>query len=177
MNRRLSATLTVLALIVAMPTFAAETGGCAAFTWDVSKELSVLDQPAASIDAGKSATAAPRAQLDHHYTVALAPQNDVKLAAKPGKPMLADGARAGLVAFHTTKAGAYRVAITSGHWIDVVDGTNVIASRDFQGQRGCEKVHKIVEFDLPADRDLLLQFSGATTESVGFAITAVAPAK
>jgi len=80
---------------------------------------------------------------------------------------------AGLVRFRVEKAGRYRVSITSGHWIDIVDGTQLVSSRDFQGQRGCERPHKIVEYELPAGRNLTLQFSGSTDAQVIVAITAV----
>jgi hypothetical protein len=76
-----------------------------------------------------------------------------------------------LIRFQVPKAGNYRVAITSGHWIDVVDGTQLIRSRDFQGQHGCDLLHKVVEFSLPAGRDLILQFSGAAEEKMRVAIT------
>ena len=103
----------------------------------------------------------------------LADQSTVTFVAKPGKPTLNAGTRAGLVRFRLEKAGRYRVSITSGHWIDIVDGTQLVSSRDFQGQRGCQRPHKIVECDLPASRDLTLQFSGSTDAQVLVAITAV----
>jgi len=149
--------------------------GCDAFTWDVSRELAVLGQSATTVKGGKGGTEpAVRLEVGKHYVAHLAPQSEVQLAAKPGKPMLDDGARAGVFTFHVAEAGSYRVSITSGHWLDVVDGGNVVASRDFQGQRGCERVHKIVEFELSGDRDMVLQLTGGTVENVGIAITAVA---
>ncbi len=46
-------------------------------------------------------------------------------------------------------------------------------SQDFQGQRGCEKVHKIVQFELSGNKDFVLQFSGGTQPTVNVAITQV----
>jgi hypothetical protein len=66
------------------------------------------------------------------------------------------------------------VSITSGHWIDVVDGAQAVKSKDFQGSRGCERPHKIVLFELPGERDLVLQLSGAADSPVLVAITPVA---
>jgi len=43
------------------------------------------------------------------------------------------------------------------------------------GQHGCERPHKIVEFELPANRDLILQLSVGTAEEAGVAITAATP--
>jgi len=147
---------------------------CTRFTWDVSHELAVMSQVAQQIVAAtRSSSDVPELQLDNLYEVKLADQSSVMFAATPGKPTLPDGTRAGLVRFSTSAAGRYRVAITSGHWIDVVDGQTSIKSHDFQGARGCERPRKIVEFDLPARRALTLQLSGASDTPVTLAITAV----
>jgi hypothetical protein len=152
---------------------AAMAGGCDAFTWDVSHELDVLGQPARSIAAGTDGKKPVHLELDQHYSVKLAPQSSVRFAAKPGKPMLEDGAHAGVLSFHTPKAGRYRVSITTGHWLDVLDGGLLIVSSDFQGQRGCEKVHKIVQYELSGNKDFVLQLSGGTQANVSVAITPV----
>ena len=152
------------------------TGGCESFTWDVSHELAVLDKPGKPITAGANAKKSVHLDLDQRYAVKLLPQASVHFVVKPGKPMLDDGAQAGLFTFHTPKAGRYRVSITTGHWLDVLDGKNLVVSRDFQGQRGCEKVHKIVEFELSGNKDFTLQLSGGTDASLAVAITPVKPA-
>ncbi|HEV3286365.1 MAG TPA: hypothetical protein VG011_06415 [Steroidobacteraceae bacterium] len=54
-----------------------------------------------------------------------------------------------------------------------MDGGQFIKSRDFQGSHDCERPHKIVEFELPAVRELPLQLSGSGEESLLLAITAV----
>jgi len=51
------------------------------------------------------------------------------------------------------------------------DGEQRVKSANFQGARGCERPHKIVEFDLPAGKDLTLQLGGAPDPSVLVAIT------
>lgn len=148
-------------------------GGCDSFTWDVSHELDVLGKPAKPVTAGTDAKKPVHLDLDQHYALKLVPQGTVKFALKPGKPMLDDGAQAGVFSFHTPKAGKYRVSITSGHWLDVIDGQLLVVSQDFQGQRGCEKVHKIVQFELSGNKDFVLQFSGGTQANVNVAITQV----
>jgi hypothetical protein len=94
-------------------------------------------------------------------------------AAKP--PALDAGAQAGLLSFHAPRAGRYRVSLTTAHWVDVVDGGNLVVSRDFQGQRDCEKVHKIIEFELSGNKDFVLQLSNAPDTNVSIAITPVKP--
>lgn len=151
----------------------APKSGCDAFTWDVSHELAVLDRAAKPLQAGRDAKSAPRVDLDEHYVVSLFPQEKVKFPTKPGKPPAAEGAHAGVIAFHTPAPGRYRISTTAGYWVDVVDGRFLVVSRDFQGQRGCEKVHKIVEFELSGNRDFIVQLSAGAEEKTGLAITRV----
>lgn len=147
---------------------------CTRFTWDVSRERAVMKQtPRTIAGAVMPGADVPQIEPEKLYEVKLADQSTVTFVAKPGKAPLTDGAHAGLVRFRVEKAGRYRVSITSRHWIDVVEGTQLVSSRDFQGQRGCERPHKIVEYELPAGRDLTLQFSGSTDARVIVAITAV----
>jgi hypothetical protein len=150
-------------------------GGCDAFTWDISHELDVLGKPSKPVTAGTDAKKPVHLDLDQHYSLKLVPQGTVKFALKPSKPKPDDGAQAGVFSFHTPKAGKYRVSITSEHWLDVVDGPLLVVSQDFQGQRGCEKVRKIVQFELSGNKDFVLQFSGGTQANASMAITQVKP--
>jgi molybdate transport system substrate-binding protein len=160
-------------------TSTADADPCARFTWDVSRERAVMKQtPRVLAGAVRPGADVPQIEPEKLYEVKLADQSTVTFVAKPGKTAVTDGAHAGLVRFRVEKAGRYRISISSGHWIDVVDGTQLVSSRDFRGQRGCERPHKIVEYELPASRDLTLQFSGSTDAQVIVAITAVsAPAR
>ena len=152
---------------------AQEVDGCK-FAWDVAHELTVLKEAPQAVTAGARPGAdSPVLKLDKPYQLKLVAQNSVTYAVKPAKPTLNDSVQGGLVRFKVDKAGLYRVSITSGHWIDVVDGTDVVKSKDFTGSRSCDRVHKIVEFDLPAGHELVLQFSGSTDAQVLMAITPV----
>jgi len=147
---------------------------CARYTWDISHELAVLKQTAKPITAAsKPAADIPRLQLDKVYAITLAEQGGVTFAATPAKQTAADGTRAGLVRFSTAAAGRYRISLSTGHWIDVVDGATAIQSRDFQGAHGCERPRKVVEFELPASKGLTLQLSGAAGTPVIVTITPV----
>jgi hypothetical protein len=151
---------------------AQETDGCSHFTWDVSHELALMKQTAKPVVASaQDGAKAPRLQVDALYELKLVPQGSVTYVIKPTKPALDDSTQGGLARFHVTKAGLYRVSITSGHWIDVVDADQLVKSKDFQGAHGCARPHKIVEFELAANRDLVLQLSGAPDLSVAVAIT------
>lgn len=162
-----------LALLSAAPVLADEVDGCH-FVWDVSHELAVMKQTPQTVTAAvKPGSDAPLLKVDKLYDVKLAGQNGVTYAVKPAKPTLNDSVQGGIARFRLDKAGAYRISITSGHWIDVVEGSQVIKSRDFTGARGCARPRKIVEYDLPAGKDLTLQLSGSSDASVLLAITPV----
>lgn len=164
--------------LLSLPALAQDSDPCTRFTWDVTHELSVMRQEPEKIAAGTRSTGeVPTLQLDKVYEVQLTNQEAVSFAVTPGKPTLPDNARGGLARFATDKPGRYRISITSGHWIDVTDGKDLIRSRDFQGARGCERPRKIVEYELPAGRELTLQLSGAPDAAVILAVTAVRDAR
>lgn len=165
--------LIALALMCAAPAIADEVAGCH-FVWDVSHELAVMQQTPQTVAAAvKPGAAAPLLEVDKLYDLKLAAQSGVAYVVKPAKPTLNDSVQGGIARFRLARAGAYRISITSRHWIDVVEGSQVIKSRDFTGARGCERPRKIVEYDLPAGKDLTLQLSGSSEASVQLAITPV----
>ena len=108
-----------------------------------------------------------------HFAATLLPQASITFAKPPGRAPRAPAPTAGLLTFKSARAGIYRVSITSRHWIDVLDGTQVIDSRAHQGRSSCEDLHKVVEFELPAQRELTIQLSGDDSATVGIVITAV----
>jgi hypothetical protein len=177
MSRLMTITLVtgvLLAGILWQAASAVDVDACTGFKWNVSRERAVMKRTPQSITAAvKPGADLPLLSVGTLYSLKLADQAVVVFAAEPGKRRVAAGAQAGLVRFRVTKAGRYRVSITSGHWIDVLDGVHAVPSVDFQGHVGCARPSKIVEFDLPAARDLTLQFSGSSDPEVFVAITAV----
>lgn len=164
----------IVASMAITPPVLAEEDGCSHFTWNVSHELAVMKQKAESVTAATKPTSRlPLLTLDHLYELQLSPQTGISFSVPPAKPTLNDSAQGGLVRIRVPKAGVYRVSSSSGHWIDVVSGQHTIKSKDFQGSRSCERPHKIVEFELPANTDLVIQFSGSTERSIALAITPV----
>ncbi|HTE41808.1 MAG TPA: hypothetical protein VK629_13335 [Steroidobacteraceae bacterium] len=172
MPRSIKYLFSILIAALTVPAAHPADDPCTKFTWDVKNELAVMNQSANAVTvATKAGASVPQLEVGKLYELQLAAQNKVTFAAKPAKPTLDDGGQAGLVKFKTDEAGRYRISVTSGHWIDVVDGALVIASRDFQGMRGCERPRKIVEYELAAARDLVLQLSGSTDAKITLAIT------
>jgi hypothetical protein len=147
--------------------------GCGASQSQYAHELAVMASAATAVSAsGPGATPAVRLDLERRYAINLREQRALKFRAAPGRHSQSAKARGGVFAFQTEHAGRYRVSLTSRHWIDVLDGDAVIESAAHFGP-GCSLVHKIVEFDLPAGREITLQLSGREDAIVGLAVTAV----
>jgi len=171
------AAVAILAGVTAPAARATDADPCTGFKWDVSRELAVMRQaPQAITAARKPGANLAQIKVGTLYALQLAAQAAVTFVTSPAKSHPSDGATADLVRLRVDQAGRYRVSITSGHWVDIVDGGVLLKSLGFQGHTGCERPRKIVEFDLAADRGLILQLSGATDAEVGMAVTAVSAA-
>ena len=152
-------------------TAAAADDPCAAFKWNVTEERALFSQKAQSAAAGHDAASAPAVKTKTLYDLSLSPQEGVKFILPPGKKGLPDGAFAGLVHLRVPTTGAYRVALDQGFWIDVVGHRALIESTDFTGAHDCTAPRKIVQYNLPAGEDLVLQLSGSTKNHVRVAVT------
>ena len=144
---------------------------CAGFRWDVTQERALFASAAQPLIAGRDSASAPPVQPGKLYELQLEPQEQVSFAVPPARNHTADGAHAGVARLVITAAGAYRISLDQPFWIDVVAGSQLLASKDFQGVPGCHAPHKIVEFDLPATGDLLLQISGASAAVLRLTLT------
>jgi hypothetical protein len=145
---------------------------CAEFKWNVTEERAVFSHRPHSTIAGRDAASAPSMNPQTLYELSLLPQDSVRFAVPPGKKkQLPAGAFAGLVHFRVATAGAYRVSLDQGFWVDIVSGQKLLESSDFTGAHDCSAPRKIVQYNLPAGEDLVLQLSGATKDHVRVALT------
>lgn len=166
------------ALLSAAPfagAFAADDA-CARFKWDVSREVALYRSSPTRLDVAAAADAAPTIRTDTLYELRLQPQESLKFAVPPTKKQLADGANGGFLKLRVAEAGAYRVAIDSGFWLDVVSAGAPLATVDFNGSSECAGPRKIVVYDFPANADLLVQMSAATSPMARLTITRVGSA-
>jgi hypothetical protein len=67
------------------------------------------------------------------------------------------------------------LTVSSELRVNLIDGATAIGSRDHQGRSTCKLLHKVVEFELPAQRELTTQLSGDDAATVGIVVTAVEP--
>ncbi|MFT4045934.1 MAG: hypothetical protein QM661_04470 [Solimonas sp.] len=172
MNLFRSLTAALLAASLGAPSMARAAAACEGFKWDVRDVRALFAGAATPVQAGASAVPAPAIEAGRLYQLELHPQESVTFAQPPAKKTLADGASAGLVRLRMARAGDYRVAVDVPFWLDVVAGAQVLPSLDFNGDPACEAPRKIVVYALPADRDLILQFSGHVGQRVRVSVTA-----
>jgi hypothetical protein len=169
--------LLTLLMLGATTVAAAADDPCAGFKWNVTEERALFAKTAETAVAAHDAASAPVVKADKLYELALSPQDGVKFVLPPGKKSLPDGAFAGLVRLQVPTAGLYRISLDQGLWIDVVGHHQMIDSTDFAGATGCTAPRKIVQFILPAGKDLVLQMSAAAKDHVRVTLTpAPAPA-
>lgn len=152
----------------------AATGGCEAYTVDVSREVAAMQGPATEL----AAAAAPAAALESGvvYRLRLSPQQGFAFVAAPERRHLDDGAYAGLARFSVPNAGRWRIALSGESWVDVVaaDGTLVSAGR-FEGRPECGALRKWVEFPLAPGVPYTLQLSGGSEAALTVLISGPLP--
>jgi hypothetical protein len=145
--------------------------GCATYTWDLAREFAALDTPPVVVDTRVLDRPLPVLELGKHYLATLQPQAAARMSVAPEKARKTEKPMAGAIAFRSGKAGRYRIALTSRHWVDVLDEGKLIRSLGHEGRGGCARLHKVVEFELPADRPLAIQLTGADAATVGIVVT------
>jgi hypothetical protein len=145
--------------------------GCETYTWSLSREFAALDAPGKSIVASDDEGRKRWIATGRHYAASLRPQPEVKFATKPGRARNPENAAAGLLHFRSGKAGRYRISLSSHHWIDVVHHGKPVDSIAHEGRSGCARLHKVVEFDLPARRAITIQLSGGDRKNVSVVVT------
>jgi hypothetical protein len=163
------------ALMAQQPGGKPEATGCDAFTWNLKREFAAMKTPATLLAASVDPKVNPvRLKEGRHVTATLVPQGSVTFVAPPAHARKTGNSTAGLLFFKSGAAGHYRISLTSRHWIDVLDDGKTIDSVSHEGHGGCELLHKAVEFELPANRDLVIQLSGDDAATVDVVVTAVA---
>jgi hypothetical protein len=144
---------------------------CIEFAWDVRAEHALFAMQPARLTAGIDAATAPAVSPDRLYELHFARQTEVRFPTAPGGRAPAEGAYAGLVHLKLAVPGAYRISSDQPLWIDVALGGALLKPQDFQGRKGCNAPHKIVEFSLPMGVELTLQFSDVRSADAKITIT------
>ena len=154
--------------LIAAPALAQEPVGCDKFKWPLDKERATLN-----------GTDLPKVTSGDHVTwpipfamsVALVPFADAKLPTAPERAPKSPTSFAGfLQVAGPSKAGTYKITLSSEGWIDVVQDGHSVKSAGFSGATGCEGIRKSVKFDLAA-QPLTLELSSVPANTIRIAIT------
>jgi hypothetical protein len=138
---------------------------------DVRNERALFGNKPQVLTGGQTLAASPTLAADRLYQVELRPQSEVTFLEPPGRKR-GDGASfAGLARLTVETAGVYRIALDQPLWVDVIANGTLVPAKDFQGRPGCDAPHKIVEFVLPAQVPVTLQFSGGSVAAVKVTVT------
>ncbi len=68
------------------------------------------------------------------------------------------------------KPGTYKITLTEGAWIEVVQDGHAVKSGAFSGATGCDGVRKSVKFDLNGG-PFIIELSGTKAQAVGVVVT------
>ena len=159
--------LAAVALIAAPGLVQAQEGsGCGGFKWSIEGDRAALvraDKP--SLPNGGAVA------YDVATTLELQPFASAGLPKAPERAPRSPSAFAGhFVLAAPAKPGVYRLTMSSGAWVDVLDGGAYLHPVAFSGARDCEGARRSVKFDLPA-RPLALQFSGVPGDRISVIVS------
>jgi hypothetical protein len=160
--------LAAVALMIAAPSLvqAQEGSGCGGFKWPIESDRAALvraDKP--SLPNGGAVAYGVATTLE------LQPLSAAGLPKAPERAPKYPSSFAGhFVLAAPAKPGVYRLSMSSGAWVDVLDGGAYLHPIAFSSAKDCEGARKSVKFDLPA-RPLALQFSGVPGERISVIVS------
>jgi hypothetical protein len=119
--------------------------------------------------AGAAGLAGATLQPGKAVEAVLHPTREVAYLAQPEKPG-GSVAKGGLFALTVTDPGTYRVILSSGAWIDVLqDGKALVSTHHGQGP-ACTSLRKMVDFALAPGR-YVIQISANADPTIGILVT------
>jgi len=159
------ATLVAALVALAAPVSAAEPGGCDAFAWPLATEIGWITAPdRLQVKSGATIESVPERAVE----LALVPQADAVLAALPtGSPAKKpDAAFAGTVRFAAPqKPGLFQVTLSTGGWIDVIQGGAALKDVAHTGKLDCPHARKSVRFEIGGD-PFIVQITSAPSSTI-----------
>jgi hypothetical protein len=145
---------------------AAESSGCDQFKWSIAHEQAALAAPAAG-------PLAPGATLpaDAGARLKLIPFAEAKLALAPERPPKFSPSYAGAFALDAPAAtGVYKVTLSAGGWIDVVQDGKFLKAVAFSEATGCANARKSVKFRIAAE-PATLQLTGVGDPDIAVVVS------
>jgi hypothetical protein len=159
--------LIALMLLGTAPALAAEEpSGCDKFKWPIERERAALTAPdRVKLVSGGELSALPSTGM----TLALRSPGEANLPTPPERAPK-EGTFAGFTTFKAApKAGLYTISLSTGGWVDVVQGGHFLKPKGFSGATDCDGIRKTMKYEISAS-PFVLQVSGTKDESISIAI-------
>ena len=140
----------------------AAAAGCGAFAWPIDRERAWF----AEAKLARRPSGARLADIDRAVELTLLPTRAARFFMAPGRAPKPDG-YSGEVTFRgVPKPATYQVTLSDEAWIDAFENGVRLQSASSTDAKGCAGVRKSVRFRLAPGDLVLIQISGATTDSI-----------
>ncbi|HKA75621.1 MAG TPA: hypothetical protein VKD19_00795 [Pseudolabrys sp.] len=158
--------IVLLFLFATAPALAQEPVGCDKFKWSLDRERALLANPS-PVASGAELTPS----LDAAVKMALVPFVDAKLPAPPSRLPKKPDSYAGFISVpYLQKPGMYRISLSKGAWIEVLQNGHQVKSVASSGATGCDGIRKSVKFDLTT-APFTIELSDTTENSIAIVVT------
>jgi hypothetical protein len=156
----------LVAILIAAPAFAQEPVGCDKFKWPLDHERTLLTNPSQAPSGGEM-----QKPIDMAVMLTLVPFADAHLPMAPERTPKSPDSYAGFVRVSgLPKPGTYKITLSQGAWIDVIQNGHELKSITSSSATGCEGVRKSVKFELPTG-PFIIQLSGTIAHAIAVAVT------
>ena len=149
-------------------------GDCDQYALDLTEEFRIWQRQHQKVTAQPNIENTTMLSLEQKSTVSLLPMSQVSFLSPPpeGKRGF-EGSSGGMVTVRTVEKGSYRFCMSTKVWLDVVDPTTGTPLKDlmFEMQTKCDRIFKVVVFDLEADHEYLLQFAFCRSPQMQILVT------
>ena len=149
-------------------------GDCDQYGLDLTREFKSWEKHPQKVSAQPDSENASRLSLGDKTSVFLQPMHQVSFLSPPpeGKRGF-EGTYGGMVRVKAGKKGSYRFCMSTKVWLDVVDPTTgtPLKNRLFEMQTQCDRIFKVVVFDLEPEREYLLQLAFCRSAQMQMLIT------
>jgi len=160
--------LALIALLLAAPALAQELVGCDKFNWPLERERTMLANPTVVVSGSDV-----RQPLAAAMLVTLVPFADADLPLAPERTPKSPDSYAGFVRISALpKPGTYRITLSQGAWIDVIQDGAAVKATAHSGASGCDGVRKSVKFELGGG-PIIIELSGTTAHAVALVVTRI----
>ncbi len=139
------------------------SGDCGAFKTNIQQELKIWKSPAVAADGQTALVTGKKLNFQ------LKPQASVKFPVAPEKIFNEDNPGfAGVFNFTPVKSGVHQVALGKRAWLDVVEASTmqIVDAGQFEMQTKCDKLVKVMSYDLKAGKSYVLQINSSPTQTL-----------